>query len=98
MPPPAAQLSVPSLAAAVLASPGAVAEDAPSSGLGGSGAARAEVPPLAVAAAPIDFAAMRAAAGLYPFTLTGDALTRYIKQSVAGYHRQASQFQLLREP
>lgn len=44
-----------------------------------------------------EFAAKRAAAGLYPFSLTGDALTRYIKQSVAGHHRQARQFKLLRE-
>jgi len=44
------------------------------------------------------FAQQREQAGLYPFSLTGDALTRYIKQSVAGYHRQAQQFRLLREP
>lgn len=43
------------------------------------------------------FAELRAQAGLYPFSLTGDALTRYIKQSVAGHHRQAKQFKLLRE-
>ena len=44
------------------------------------------------------FAEMRAQAGLYPFALTGDALTRYDKQSVDTYHRQARQFKLLREP
>ncbi|WP_208280792.1 tripartite tricarboxylate transporter substrate binding protein [Massilia oculi] len=44
-----------------------------------------------------EFAEKRARAGLYPFSLTGDALTRYIKQSVAGHHRQARQFKLLRE-
>ena len=44
------------------------------------------------------FAEMRAQAGLYPFALTGDALTRYVKQSVDTYHRQARQFKLLREP
>ena len=43
------------------------------------------------------FARMREQAGLYPFSLTGDALTRYIKGAVAGYHRQARQFKLLRE-
>jgi len=45
-----------------------------------------------------EFAALRERAGLYPFSLTGDALTRHIRQSVAGYHRQAQQFKLLREP
>ena len=44
------------------------------------------------------FAEMRAQAGLYPFALTGDALTRYVNQSVDTYHRQARQFKLLREP
>lgn len=44
------------------------------------------------------FVRMRGEAGLYPFTLTGDALTRYVKDAVAGYHRQARQFKLLREP
>ena len=43
------------------------------------------------------FALMREQAGLYPFALTGEALTRYIRQSVDGYHRQAKQFKLLRE-
>jgi putative tricarboxylic transport membrane protein len=43
------------------------------------------------------FARMRAEAGLYPFSLTGDALTRYIRQAVADYKRQARQFNLVRE-
>ena len=42
------------------------------------------------------FAQLRAQAGLYPLSLTGDALTRYIKQSIAGHHRQAAQFNLVR--
>jgi putative tricarboxylic transport membrane protein len=42
------------------------------------------------------FARMRAQAGLYPFSLTGEALTRYIKQAIADYNRQARQFKLLR--
>jgi putative tricarboxylic transport membrane protein len=44
------------------------------------------------------FARMREQAGLYPFSLTGDALARHISQSVTSYHRQARQFKLLREP
>jgi putative tricarboxylic transport membrane protein len=44
-----------------------------------------------------EFAQLRAQAGLYPFSLTGDALTRYIRQAVADYHRQARQFNLVRE-
>ena len=43
------------------------------------------------------FAEMRAQAGLYPFSLTGDALNRYVKGAVAGYNRQARQFRLVRE-
>jgi putative tricarboxylic transport membrane protein len=43
------------------------------------------------------FARMRAEAGLYPFSRTGDALTQYIKQSIADYNRQAAQFKLVRE-
>ena len=43
-----------------------------------------------------EFALMRAQAGLYPFSLTGDALTRYIKQTIGEYQRQAGQFNLLR--
>jgi putative tricarboxylic transport membrane protein len=46
-------------------------------------------------AAP-DFARQRAAAGLYPFSLTGDALTRYVRQAVADYSRQAREFKLVR--
>jgi putative tricarboxylic transport membrane protein len=42
------------------------------------------------------FAQMRLEAGLYPFSLTGDALTRYIKQAVADYNRQARQLNLVR--
>lgn len=42
------------------------------------------------------FAKMRAEAGLHPFSLTGDALTNYIKQAVADYNRQARQFNLVR--
>lgn len=45
-----------------------------------------------------EFARMREQAGLYPLSLTGAALTRYVRQAVAGYHRQARQFRLLREP
>ena len=44
-----------------------------------------------------EFARMRAQIGLYPLTLTGDALTRYIRQAVADYKRQARQFNLVRE-
>jgi putative tricarboxylic transport membrane protein len=43
------------------------------------------------------FARMRAEAGLYPFALTGDALTRYVRQSVADYNNRAVQFNLVRE-
>jgi putative tricarboxylic transport membrane protein len=43
------------------------------------------------------FAQMRAKSGLYPLALTGDALTRYIRQAVADYKRQARQFNLVRE-
>ncbi|MGJ7914061.1 tripartite tricarboxylate transporter substrate binding protein [Massilia sp. LXY-6] len=48
-----------------------------------------------VEAAP-GFAQMRSEAGLFPFSLTGDALTTYIKQAVADYNRQARQFNLVR--
>jgi putative tricarboxylic transport membrane protein len=44
-----------------------------------------------------EFAQLRAQAGLYPFSLTGDALTRYIRQSVLNYKQQARQFNLVRE-
>lgn len=43
------------------------------------------------------FAQLRAQAGLYPFSLTGDALTRYVRQSIDDYNRQAVQFKLVRE-
>ena len=43
-----------------------------------------------------NFARERAAAGLYPFSLTGDALTRYVRQAVADYNRQAREFNLVR--
>ncbi|NHZ81080.1 tripartite tricarboxylate transporter substrate binding protein [Massilia sp. CCM 8695] len=43
-----------------------------------------------------DFARLRAAHGLYPFTLTGQALTDYIHKAVADYNRQARQFKLIR--
>jgi putative tricarboxylic transport membrane protein len=46
-------------------------------------------------AAP-DFARLRAEAGLYPFSMTGEALTRHIKQAVTDYNRQAEQFHLVR--
>jgi putative tricarboxylic transport membrane protein len=44
-----------------------------------------------------EFARMRERSGLYPLALTGDALTRYIRQAVADYKRQARQFNLVRE-
>lgn len=44
-----------------------------------------------------EFARMRREAGLYPFSLTGDALTSYVKQSIADYNRRAVQFKLVRE-
>ncbi|MES2126060.1 MAG: tripartite tricarboxylate transporter substrate-binding protein [Pseudomonadota bacterium] len=42
------------------------------------------------------FGELRAAYGLYPFSLTGDALTEHIKKSVADYTRQARDFNLVR--
>jgi putative tricarboxylic transport membrane protein len=44
-----------------------------------------------------EFARMREQAGLYPFSLTGDALAAYVKKAVVDYHRQATQFKLVRE-
>jgi len=44
-----------------------------------------------------EFARMRTQIGLYPLALTGDALTRYIRQAVAAYKVQAKQFNLVRE-
>jgi putative tricarboxylic transport membrane protein len=43
-----------------------------------------------------EFAQMRAAYGLYPFSMTGSALTEYVKKAVDDYHRQATQFKLVR--
>ncbi|MBQ5946073.1 tripartite tricarboxylate transporter substrate binding protein [Massilia sp. ST3] len=43
------------------------------------------------------FAQLRARAGLFPFSLTGDALTGYVRQSIIDYNRQAVQFKLVRE-
>jgi putative tricarboxylic transport membrane protein len=42
------------------------------------------------------FAKLRAEAGLYPFSVTGDALTQYIKKAVNDYNRQARQYNLVR--
>lgn len=42
------------------------------------------------------FAQMQAAYGLYPFSMTGPALTEYVKKAVDDYHRQATQFKLVR--
>lgn len=42
------------------------------------------------------FAQLRAEAGLYPFSVTGDALTQYVKKAINDYNRQAKQFNLLR--
>jgi putative tricarboxylic transport membrane protein len=44
-----------------------------------------------------DFAQLRATSGLYPFSLTGDALTRWVKQAIMDYNRQAREFNLVRE-
>jgi putative tricarboxylic transport membrane protein len=43
-----------------------------------------------------EFAQLRAAYGLYPFSLTGPALSAYVKKAVDDYHRQATQFKLVR--
>jgi putative tricarboxylic transport membrane protein len=43
-----------------------------------------------------EFARLRNEAGLHPFSLTGDALTKHIKQAVIDYNRQAEQFHLVR--
>lgn len=42
------------------------------------------------------FDAMRAAYGLYPFAMTGRALTDYVRKTEATYRRQAEQFGLVR--
>lgn len=43
-----------------------------------------------------EFAKLRTEAGLHPFSLTGAALTQYIKKAVLDYNRQARQFNLVR--
>ena len=43
-----------------------------------------------------EFAQLRAAYGLYPFSLTGAALGDYVRKAVDDYHRQATQFKLVR--
>jgi putative tricarboxylic transport membrane protein len=42
------------------------------------------------------FAQVRAAHGLYPFSMTGTTLTEYVKHAVDDYRQQARQFQLVR--
>lgn len=42
------------------------------------------------------YAQMQAAYGLYPFSMTGPALTEYVKKAVDDYHQQATQFKLVR--
>ena len=42
------------------------------------------------------FAQTRAAYGLYPFALTGDALADYVRQAVDSYGKRASEFGLVR--
>jgi putative tricarboxylic transport membrane protein len=43
-----------------------------------------------------EFARMRTEAGMFPFSLTGAALTQYIKKAVNDYTRQAQHFNLMR--
>lgn len=43
-----------------------------------------------------EFAKLRTEAGLFPFSLAGDALTQYIKTAVNDYNRQAQQYNLVR--
>jgi putative tricarboxylic transport membrane protein len=43
------------------------------------------------------FTQLRLAAGLHPLSLTGDALTRWVKQAVVDYKIQAREFNLVRE-
>ncbi len=43
-----------------------------------------------------EFEAARAQAGLYPFALTGAALTEYVRKAVADYGRQAKNLNLVR--
>lgn len=42
------------------------------------------------------FAQQRAAHGLYPFAMTGDALTNYVKKTVENYGRQVQEMGLMR--
>ncbi len=42
------------------------------------------------------FAQLQAAHGLYPFSLTGDALTEHVKKAVLQYNLQAREFNLVR--
>jgi putative tricarboxylic transport membrane protein len=43
-----------------------------------------------------EYAQLRADAGMYPFSMTGPALTHYVNKAVADYKKQAQQFNLLR--
>ncbi|SFU77403.1 Bug family tripartite tricarboxylate transporter substrate binding protein [Pseudoduganella namucuonensis] len=43
-----------------------------------------------------EFAQTRAAYGLYPFALTGDALTAYVRKAVDDYGKRANEFGLVR--
>ena len=43
-----------------------------------------------------EFAALRAAHGFYPFALTGDALTDYVRKAVQNYNVQARDLNLIR--
>ncbi|UTY58491.1 tripartite tricarboxylate transporter substrate binding protein [Massilia sp. erpn] len=43
-----------------------------------------------------EYAQQRAASGLYPFSLTGQALSDYVKKAVDDYGKRASQFGLMR--
>jgi putative tricarboxylic transport membrane protein len=43
-----------------------------------------------------EFAQLRASHGLYPFSMTGAALTDYVRHAVDDYNQQARQFQLVR--
>lgn len=47
-------------------------------------------------AAP-EFAQLRAAAGLYPFSLTGPALSRWVRQATIDYNRRARELNLMRQ-
>ena len=43
-----------------------------------------------------DYARLREQAGMYPFSMTGAALTAYVNKAVLDYKKQAQQFNLLR--